>query len=55
MSQLLTPRWFEIRKGLYNIPNKKLISDLKQRKFYHTTIVAGGGVRSKRNGSGKGI
>ena len=34
MSQLLTPRWFEIpQRALQHPEQKKLISDLKQRKF----------------------
>ena len=42
MSQLLTPRWFEIpQRALQHPEQQKLISDLKQRKYYHTTIVAG--------------
>ena len=42
MSQLLTPRWFEIpQRALHHPEQMKLISDLKQKKYYHITIVAG--------------
>ena len=42
MSQLLTPDGLKFHKGLLQHPEQqKLISDLKQRKYYHTTIVAG--------------
>ena len=41
MSQLLTPRWFEIpQRALHHPEQMKLISDLKQKKYYHMLLVS---------------